>query len=66
MDERESAIASFAQREEPGSGSRPPKAIDAMRAVSKIGFTDRDILRDTFSADAGQDTGREAGARRLF
>ncbi len=26
----------------------PAESIDAMRAVSKIGFTDRQILRDTF------------------
>src|SRR2546421_9816455 len=26
----------------------PAESIDAMRAVSKIGFADRDILRDTF------------------
>src|SRR5437879_9926272 len=33
-----------------GAGVRlsPAESIDAMRAVSKIGFTDRDILRDTF------------------
>src|SRR6266481_5575074 len=26
----------------------PAESIDAMRAVSKVGFTDRGILRDTF------------------
>src|SRR5215510_6047617 len=33
-----------------GAGVRvsPAESIDAMRAVSKIGFTDRQILRDTF------------------
>jgi len=33
-----------------GAGVRlsPAESIDAMRAVSKIGFADRDILRDTF------------------
>jgi len=33
-----------------GAGVRlsPAESIDAMRAVSKIGFSDRDILRDTF------------------
>src|SRR4051794_15955948 len=33
-----------------GAGVRlsPAESIDAMRAVSKIGFTDRTILRDTF------------------
>src|SRR5215471_6540060 len=33
-----------------GAGVRvsPAESIDAMRAVSKIGFTDREILRDTF------------------
>jgi len=33
-----------------GAGVRlsPAENIDAMRAVSKIGFSDRDILRDTF------------------
>src|SRR5204863_10013685 len=33
-----------------GAGVRlsPAESIDAMRAVSKIGFADRTILRDTF------------------
>src|SRR5215510_3570541 len=33
-----------------GAGVRvsPAESIDAMRAVSKIGFADREILRDTF------------------
>src|SRR5215468_8662722 len=33
-----------------GAGVRvsPAESIDAMRAVSKVGFTDREILRDTF------------------
>jgi uncharacterized protein with von Willebrand factor type A (vWA) domain len=33
-----------------GAGVRlsPAESIDAMRAVAQIGFTDRDILRDTF------------------
>src|SRR2546430_10361754 len=33
-----------------GAGVRvsPAESIDAMRAVSKIGFADRQILRDTF------------------
>ena len=33
-----------------GAGVRlsPAESIDAMRAVSKVGFTDRTILRDTF------------------
>jgi hypothetical protein len=33
-----------------GAGVRlsPAESIDAMRAVSKIGFADRDLLRDTF------------------
>src|SRR4051794_38929772 len=33
-----------------GAGVRvsPAESIDAMRAVSKMGFTDRQILRDTF------------------
>src|SRR3954469_23318473 len=33
-----------------GAGVRlsPAKSIDAMRAVSRIGFTDRAVLRDTF------------------
>src|ERR1700754_90480 len=33
-----------------GAGVRlsPAESIDAMRAVSKIGIADRDILRDTF------------------
>src|SRR3954468_9073594 len=33
-----------------GAGVRlsPAESIDAMRAVSKIGFSDRTILRDTF------------------
>jgi uncharacterized protein len=33
-----------------GAGVRvsPAESIDAMRAVSKVGFTDRQILRDTF------------------
>src|SRR5512147_1158690 len=33
-----------------GAGVRlsPAESIDAMRAVAKIGFTDRAILRDTF------------------
>src|ERR1700741_3569653 len=33
-----------------GAGVRlsPAESIDAMRAVSKIGFTDRQVLRDTF------------------
>src|SRR3954467_871596 len=33
-----------------GAGVRlsPAESIDAMRAVSKIGFTDRTVLRDTF------------------
>src|SRR5437763_7383040 len=33
-----------------GAGVRlsPAESIDAMRAVSKVGFADRDILRDTF------------------
>jgi uncharacterized protein with von Willebrand factor type A (vWA) domain len=33
-----------------GAGVRvsPAESIDAMRAVSKIGFSDRDIMRDTF------------------
>src|SRR5215470_9562069 len=33
-----------------GAGVRvsPAESIDAMRAVSKIGFNDREILRDTF------------------
>src|SRR5437868_13891141 len=33
-----------------GAGVRlsPAESIDAMRAVSKIGFNDRQILRDTF------------------
>src|SRR3954447_17937344 len=33
-----------------GAGVRlsPAESIDAMRAVSKVGFSDRDILRDTF------------------
>src|SRR5215208_4731562 len=33
-----------------GAGVRlsPAESIDAMRAVSSIGFTDRQILRDTF------------------
>jgi uncharacterized protein with von Willebrand factor type A (vWA) domain len=33
-----------------GAGVRvsPAESIDAMRAVSRIGFTDRDVLRDTF------------------
>src|SRR5882757_6626329 len=33
-----------------GAGVRvsPAESIDAMRAVTKVGFTDRTILRDTF------------------
>jgi uncharacterized protein with von Willebrand factor type A (vWA) domain len=33
-----------------GAGVRlsPAESIDAMRAVSRVGFTDRTILRDTF------------------
>src|SRR5215211_6551271 len=33
-----------------GAGVRlsPAESIDAMRAVSQVGFSDRDILRDTF------------------
>src|SRR3954471_115345 len=33
-----------------GAGVRlsPAESIDAMRAVAKIGFTDRSVLRDTF------------------
>src|SRR3954466_5821345 len=33
-----------------GAGVRlsPAESIDAMRAVSKVGFTDRTVLRDTF------------------
>src|SRR3979490_2161799 len=33
-----------------GAGVRlsPAESIDAMRAVSQVGFADRDILRDTF------------------
>src|SRR3954453_21110532 len=33
-----------------GAGVRlsPAESIDAMRAVSKVGFADRDLLRDTF------------------
>jgi uncharacterized protein len=33
-----------------GAGVRlsPAESIDAMRAVSKVGFADRSILRDTF------------------
>src|SRR5258708_2926519 len=31
-----------------GVGLSPAESIDAMRAVSKIGFSNRDILRDTF------------------
>src|SRR5882757_4686387 len=33
-----------------GAGVRlsPAESIDAMRAVAKVGFTDRTVLRDTF------------------
>ena len=51
-----------------GAGVRlsPAESIDAMRAVSKIGFADRDILRDTFLLTLAKTPGREARARRLF
>ena len=51
-----------------GAGVRvsPAESIDAMSAVADVGFAERDILRDTLSADARQEPGGKAGARRLF
>ena len=51
-----------------GAGVRlsPAESIDAMRAVSKVGFADRTDPARHVPADARQDAGREEGARRLL
>ena len=51
-----------------GAGVRlsPAESIDAMRAVAKVGFSDRTILRDTFLLTLAKTPGREEGAGRLL
>ena len=44
----------------------PAESIDAMRAVAKVGFAERSILRDTLLLTLAKTAGREEGAWRLL